>query len=424
MQPAFRPLSVQSPARTRLSYPLSSARSRWASLPGRALHVAVGGVDVGEEQLGVDRVGARGARCARRAGPSGTSPFADAPGSRCARSRSTSSTALARTRARCSGEVGSAPARRAATARRARRRSRRSIRAGRRAGHCSTSMSCGIDAHVLNGRLVGAHGRARLGPAERRLVVAQPQLQRLGRGRRARARPSRATRGRSSISSPQTIGAMPSGMAKHDDVEVLAAAQDARLGVGPVAEVRLERRVLDARRRVELLDERASTGSRAGRRSAPAARSASSPGARRAWRPNGHGVDRASRSRREVQPVDAVEELEAHARGRAAPGRAGRRRRRPCPPPSSRRSRRGTRRTSSCVRKTATPGAHAAARSRGAAVGEDEVVEPADEREVGHLRRRAVAGDPVEEVLVVERAEAAAAGDDARRRACRAPPRS
>ena len=44
-------------------------------------------------------------------------------------------------------------------------------------------------------------------------------------------------------------------------------------------------------------------------------------------------------------------------------------------------------------------------------VGEDEVVEPPDERELGHLLGRAVAGDPVEEVLVVERAEAAPVGD-------------
>ena len=99
-------------------------------------------------------------------------------------------------------------------------------------------------------------------------------------------------------------------------------------------------------------------------------------------------------------------------RAGAAPGRAARTRRRPCRPPSSRRSRRGTRRTSS---RSGTPprprprrdGERAAPR-----VGEDEVVEPADERELGDLRRSAVARDPVEEVLVVERAEAALVGED------------
>ena len=63
------------------------------------------------------------------------------------------------------------------------------------------------------------------------------------------------------------------------------------------------------------------------------------------------------------------------------------------------------------VRKTEVP-AHTPWWVAVLEMGEDEVVEPSDERELGDLLRRAVAGDPVEEVLVVERAEAAPVSDE------------
>src|SRR5215213_219693 len=55
---------------------------------------------------------------------------------------------------------------------------------------------------------------------------------------------------RSSISSRQTIGAMPTGMAK------TATSEHAGLRIGPVAEVGLERLAFDLVRRVELVHER------------------------------------------------------------------------------------------------------------------------------------------------------------------------
>ena len=50
--------------------------------------------------------------------------------------------------------------------------------------------------------------------------------------------------------------AIATGIAKHDDVEVLAAAEYPPLGVGPTAPVRLEGMAFDPVRAGELVDER------------------------------------------------------------------------------------------------------------------------------------------------------------------------
>ena len=160
--------------------------------------------------------------------------------------------------------------------------------------------------------LVRAHGRARLGPAQRRLVVAQPQLHRLGGGRRARARPSRATRGgrrsarrrRSGPCRPGWRARRRRSPRRRRRTRVSASGQSQKCDSSGC--------VRDARRRVELVDER-------GRREARQPTEAHQrlvglePGRQARLAPDGDGLDRARGRPRGAAPSTRWKNSNAHA---------------------------------------------------------------------------------------------------------------
>ena len=154
-------------------------RHRLAGL-GRFV-VAVGRVDVGEIELGVDRAAVRCGRRVRREDPSETSrpSRSRAAGERA--SLRASSIALARTRACVFGHVGVPVGPSGGYGAAARRRSRRSPRAGhprastRRRSAAASTPTC---ATVARRR---SRSRPAWGQPERPLVLSQPHLHRLRR---------------------------------------------------------------------------------------------------------------------------------------------------------------------------------------------------------------------------------------------------
>ena len=245
------------------------------------------------------------------------------------------------------------------------------------------------------------HRHPRTRPAERRLVLAQPELERLGRhgghvlDQLAPRRPVGDQLGAHELRHPDGDG-------EHQHIEVLAGAEDPDGGVGARRGVRFERRRIGAGRHGELVEQR-------GRREARQALDldeglvALDAGRQARLHAERHGGDRPPVGGH-VQPIDAVEEAEldaAPAQGLvqrseddvAHPGRhlpedralvvEERLARQEDPPAGAERGH----------RRVAVP------------VGEDEVVEPADERRVGGFGRGAVAEDPRPVVLVVDRPE-------------------
>ena len=185
----------------------------------------------------------------------------------------------------------------AATAPRAPRRSS-AIDPGRSSsGHCSTSMSCGIDAHVLNGgsyalTVAPGSGQPERGSSSRShscsawvaVVVTCSTI----------ARHS----GRSSISSPQTIGAMPTGIAKTTTSKSSPSRRTRVSASGQSHKCDSSGASLDAAAARRAVPRAGPTGSPAARRSAPAARRSERPAPARAWRPDADRLDaRAIRSR-------------------------------------------------------------------------------------------------------------------------------
>ena len=127
------------------------------------------------------------------------------------------------------------------------------------------------------------------------------------------------------------------------------------------------------------------------------------PRRRCAWRPT-VTASITGAVRGEVELVDAVEELEVARPRRRSASYSGAKTMSPMPAAIFQKIAPLYSKNIFVVRNTATPAlTPRRARVRRRPSPKHEVVEPADEGEVGDLGRRAVPGDPVEEVLVVER---------------------
>ena len=191
---------------------------------------------------------------------------------------------------------------------------------------------------------------------------------------------------------------------EHGNVEFLAAPKQAAFRIRPCAPVRLERLAVEAVRARELVRQRSRGKGRQISNSCERLVVRASIGQRHL--PTHRDPIDAQAILRDVELIDAVEELELHT----------------APPQHL---------VERCEHDVAHPGGHLPedralvleehlrrhehrdARAHpvvGAvlvAVREHKVVQPADEREVGYLGRGTMADDPVDEVLVVHRAEPA-----------------